>query len=205
MGSIEIIFAIAILILSVVIHEVAHGFAANSLGDPTAKLQGRLTLNPMRHLDLTGSFLIPIFTYFIGGFIFGWAKPVPYNPYNIKNKWGDALVAAAGPASNLLVALIFGLVLRFNATSAFLSVEAVALIVLIVYINVLLAVFNLIPIPPLDGSKILFNILPQRYMNIMYEIQKYWMFIIVFFILFLWRFIFPIISWVFELITGFGL
>ena len=202
MGIIEIVFGIAVLILSIVIHEVSHGYAANSLGDPTAKLEGRLTLNPVKHLDMTGSFIVPVFTYFIGGFIFGWAKPVPYNPYNIKHKWGDAIVAAAGPLSNILIALVFGLVLRLNEVSMFLGSSAIDLIVLIVYINILLAVFNLIPIPPLDGSKILFNALPQRYMHLMYEIQRYWIFIIVFFLLFLWRFIFPIIEWVFELFTG---
>lgn len=205
MGSLEIIFSIAVLILSVVIHEVSHGVAANSLGDPTAKLEGRLTLNPVKHLDLTGSIIVPIFTYFLGGFIFGWAKPVPYNPYNIQHKWGDAIVAGAGPLSNILVAVVFGLVLRFNEVNTFLSEPAIGLIILIVFINILLAVFNLIPIPPLDGSKILFNILPERYMHLMYELQKYWIFFIVFFILFLWRLMEPIINWTFKLITGVGL
>lgn len=205
MGSIEIIFGIVILLLSVIIHEVSHGVAANSLGDPTAKLQGRLTLNPMKHLDLTGSFIVPLLTFYIGGFIFGWAKPVPYNPYNIQHKWGDAIVAGAGPLSNLLIAIVFGLVLRFNITNSFLNESAISLIILIVFINILLAVFNLIPIPPLDGSKILFNILPQRYMQFMHEVQKYWLFIIVFFMLFLWQFIFPVITWLFKIITGMGL
>lgn len=205
MGSLEIVFAIVILILSVVVHEVSHGVAANSLGDPTAKLAGRLTLNPLKHLDLMGSFIVPVFTFMIGGFIFGWAKPVPYNPYNIQHKWGDAIVAGAGPLSNILLAIVFGFVLRFNTANPFLDESAVALIVLIVFINILLAVFNLIPIPPLDGSKILFNILPERYMYLMNEVQRYWVFIIVFLILFLWRFIFPIMTWLFKLITGFGL
>jgi len=205
MGSLEIIFSIAVLILSVVIHEVSHGVAANRLGDPTAKLEGRLTLNPLKHLDLTGSVIVPILTYFIGGFVFGWAKPVPYNPYNIQHKWGDAIVAGAGPLSNILVAVVFGSVLRFNEINNFLNDTAVGFIILIVFINVLLAVFNLIPIPPLDGSKILFNVLPERYMHLMYELQKYWMFFLVFFMLFLWRFLYPIIMWVFKLITGMGL
>ena len=103
--------------MSVVIHEVSHGLAANALGDPTAKYDGRLTLNPLKHLDPVGSVLLPVFTYLIGGFIFGWAKPVHYNPYNLKNqRWGPALVGGAGPASNIILALIFGF--RFRSGTA---------------------------------------------------------------------------------------
>ena len=94
--------------MSVVIHEVAHGYTAELLGDPTARLQGRLTLNPIKHLDMVGSIIVPIITYISGGVIFGWAKPVPFNPYNLKNrKWGEGLVALAGPLSNLCIALFF--------------------------------------------------------------------------------------------------
>src|SRR4051812_387507 len=104
----EIIFTILIIIMSVVIHEVSHGYAAYLQGDPTAKLEGRLTLNPIVHMDLFGSVIVPIITT-LGGFTFGWAKPVPYNPYNLKNqRSGEFFVAVAGPVSNLLVALVFG-------------------------------------------------------------------------------------------------
>ena len=105
---------IAILIFSVVIHEVSHGLAAYWLGDSTAKYAGRLTLNPLSHMDLWGSFLIPLLLLFSGsGIIFGWAKPVPYNPYNLRNqKWGPVLVGLAGPFSNVLLALVAGVVLR---------------------------------------------------------------------------------------------
>src|SRR3990167_11078259 len=105
--QVEFIFQIAILIMSVVIHEVSHGYAASFLGDQTAKYQGRLTLNPLKHLDFVGSFLVPAFSYFLGGFIFGWAKPVPYNPYNLRpGRWSEAMVAATGPLSNITLAVI---------------------------------------------------------------------------------------------------
>src|SRR5687768_676502 len=109
----EIIFGIAVLILSIIVHEVAHGVAADRLGDPTARYAGRLTLNPISHIDPVGSIVLPLITYFSGGFIFGWAKPVPYNPYNLRNgTWGEALVALAGPTSNIALALVFGLLIR---------------------------------------------------------------------------------------------
>src|SRR3989344_8193335 len=106
--TIDVIFPIIILLLSVVFHEVSHGFVAYFLGDPTAKLAGRLTLNPLKHLDPIGSVLVPLLTYSAGGFIFGWAKPVPYNPYNLKaGRWGPALVGVAGPGGPLLLARLF--------------------------------------------------------------------------------------------------
>src|SRR3972149_7586905 len=117
--QVECIFQIAILIISVVIHEVSHGYAASFLGDQTAKYQGRLTLNPLKHLDFVGSFLVPSMAYFLGGFIFGWAKPVPYNPYNLKpGRWSEAVVAVAGPGSNLVLALIFGLLVRIGVATS---------------------------------------------------------------------------------------
>jgi Zn-dependent protease len=113
--SLDFIFSIIILIFSVVVHEVSHGFTAYKLGDNTAKYQGRLTLNPLKHLEWFGSFILPIITYVSGGFILGWAKPVPYNPYNLSNqKWGEALVALAGPLSNIFIAIIFGILVRFD-------------------------------------------------------------------------------------------
>jgi len=138
--------------MSIVIHEVAHGYMASYLGDETARYQGRLTLNPLVHLDPVGSFLIPLISITLGGFIIGWARPVPYNPYNLRpSRWSEALVAGAGPASNLILALIFYLLPNFiNLGTGFLVLSS-----FVVSINIVLAVFNLIPIPPLDGSKIL--------------------------------------------------
>lgn len=159
MGA-DIIFLIAILVMSVVIHEVSHGFAANWLGDPTAKLQGRLTLNPISHIDPMGSVILPTILVLSGSpFLFGWAKPVPYNPYNLRRggRWAEAIVAAAGPAANLVIALVFGLLIRFSILPADITNLAVS----IVFLNILLAVFNLIPIPPLDGSKVFAQLLPR--------------------------------------------
>jgi len=158
--GIDVIFLIAILILSVVIHEVSHGVVANWLGDPTARMEGRLTLNPIKHIDPMGSVILPAILVLSGtGFVFGWAKPVPYNPYNLHRggRWAEALVAVAGPTSNLIIALIFGIIVRLGVLPA----NTIGLVASIVFLNVLLAVFNMIPIPPLDGSKVIVPFLPQ--------------------------------------------
>jgi len=198
--QVDFVFQIAVLIMSVVIHEVSHGYAASYLGDQTARYQGRLTLNPLKHLDFVGSFLVPSLAYFLGGFIFGWAKPVPYNPYNLQpGRWSEAAVAVAGPTSNILLALIFGILLRMGVSSdpAFIQITS-----LIVFINILLAIFNLMPIPPLDGSKLLFAIFPDKLFQIRGFFEKYGLMLVLFFIFFLWQFIFPVIAVLFRLITG---
>lgn len=160
----QIIISLFILIISVIIHEVAHGSVAYLLGDPTAKDAGRLTLNPLAHLDWVGSVFVPLILYSLGGVVFGWAKPVPFNPYNLRwQRWGPATVALAGPAANLSLALIFGLLVRFTGLAAVLSTTAFNLILLVVLLNVTLAIFNLLPIVPLDGSKLLFALIPFRY------------------------------------------
>ena len=157
----QILFSIIILIFSVIIHEVSHGYAALYLGDVTAKYAGRLTLNPIKHIDPVGSIILPLLFAISGsGVILGWAKPVPYNPYNLRNKkWGELIVAIAGPASNILIAVIFGLLIRFSGILG-LPTAFVQLSISVVLINLVLAIFNLIPIPPLDGSKVLFAFLP---------------------------------------------
>jgi len=204
-GVIDFIFAIAVLIMSVVVHEVSHGYAAYALGDSTAKYSGRLTLNPMKHLDPFGSVLLPITTYLLGGFIFGWAKPVPYNPYNLKNqRWGSALVAGAGPCANILVALFFGLLLRFGGTF-FSSPAFIQALSAIVFINLLLAFFNLVPIPPLDGSKIFFAFTGRIWPELEYFMEQWGFVLLLFVIFFLFRFLAPLIFAVFKLITGIGL
>ncbi|MDO8569931.1 MAG: site-2 protease family protein [bacterium] len=201
--QVDFIFQIAILIMSVVIHEVSHGYAASYLGDQTARYQGRLTLNPLKHLDFVGSLLVPLLLYISQvGIIFGWAKPVPYNPYNLKpGRWSEAIVASAGPASNLLLALLFGLLLRIGmasgATPAFIEIVS-----LIVFINILLAIFNLMPIPPLDGSKLLFALFPEKLFQIRGFFERYGLVLVIFFIFFLWQRIFPLIAWLFRLVTG---
>ncbi|MEJ0053811.1 MAG: site-2 protease family protein [bacterium] len=159
----EPVFTVVVLILSVVIHEVSHGYAAYSLGDPTAKLQGRLTLNPLKHIDPVGSVLIPMFLVLTGaGVLFGWAKPVPYNPYNLRNqRWGEAIVAVAGSASNIALAIIFGLIARF----AFLDPSLASFAMFagtVAFVNLFLGLFNLLPIPPMDGYTVLRGIVPYR-------------------------------------------
>jgi len=152
---------IFILILSVVLHEMAHGYAANWLGDPTARLAGRLTANPIPHLDPMMSVILPGLLVLTGSpILFGAAKPVPYNPYNFTNqKWGEAIVAGAGPAANIAIALIFASLVR-SAEALQLYASFVELAILVIMLNIFLAFFNLVPIPPLDGSKILPRFLP---------------------------------------------
>ncbi len=200
----DIIFSILILIMSVVVHEVCHGYAAEGLGDPTARYAGRLSLNPLKHLDPVGSVIVPFVLSLIPPhMVFGWAKPVPVNPYNFKNqRWGEALVAAAGPASNLTLALIFGLLIRFNSAGQFLSDSFLSMTASLVFINLLLAVFNLVPIPPLDGSKILFGLLPQHSFTAQNWIERHSLIMFLVFVFFLWQFVDPVISFLFQLITG---
>jgi Zn-dependent protease len=205
------ILSIVILIFSVILHEVSHGFMADRLGDPTARLSGRLTLNPLKHIDPIGSILVPLITS-LAGFTFGWAKPVPYNPYNLKNRrTGEFLIAAAGPASNLLIALVFGTILRFlagnvtNGAAAGAMAPFVTIISYIVIINIVLAVFNLIPLPPLDGSKLLFSVLPNQYGHVRMTLERYAPVFVLVVVFFLWQILAPIIPWVFQLFTGVSL
>ena len=207
----EQLIIIAALIISIVLHEMAHGHMANWLGDPTARLQGRLSPNPLVHIDPLGSIIIPALL-FIGstGFIFGWAKPVPYNPYNLRNqKWGEALVAAAGPAINIFLAVVFAIIIRFADVFG-LAQSFVEVLVYVVYINLLLAFFNMIPIPPLDGSKILKALLPFsasiKYQNFIMQFERYGLFatfafIFVFVYLF-WTPFSTFVGTIFTLLTG---
>lgn len=159
------LFLYIVIIFSATLHEFGHGFVAYKLGDSTAKDQGRLTLNPIAHIDLLGTVIIPLLLLLTSGFFIGWAKPVPYNPYNLRDKkYGSLKVGIAGPLSNLLIAVILGLFLRV-AYSGILGVDIASglfleFISLIVYVNIFLAVFNLIPVPPLDGSKVLMDLFP---------------------------------------------
>ncbi len=200
----ETLFFVAILIMSVVIHEVSHGFMAYALGDPTAKLSGRLTLNPIPHIDPVGSIIVPLVLSLIpGGLMFGWAKPVPFNPYNLKaGQWGPALVAVAGPVSNILIAIFFGLIIRFSDILSLQNEAILSLSAMIVLLNIVLAIFNLIPVPPLDGSKILFTLIPYKWRYIIDVLEKNQLLLILVVILFASAIISPIISVLFMLFTG---
>ena len=197
-----IIFNILVVLFSVVLHEVSHGIAANSMGDTTAKDLGRITLNPFKHLDWFGSILLPFISYWAGGFIFGYAKPVPYNPANLRDqKYGPAKVALAGPAVNMIIALLFGFTLRFLPA----SLEATILPQLfsfIVNLNLVLAVFNLMPIPPLDGHWLLLTFLPNRFAAAKVFILRHGLILFLIFLFFIFPLIYPLIPLLFRVIVG---
>lgn len=208
MSEIIQIFGFLVLIFSIVIHEFSHGWMADQLGDPTARYMGRLTLNPIPHIDLIGSILLPLFLYLTNaGFIIGWAKPVPYNPYNLRDqKKGPALVALAGPLSNLLIAIVFGIFIRsLYSVGGAEYIDIIGLFALIVLYNVILAVFNLVPLPPLDGSKILDYVLPPSMQGIMRVLERNYMLFLIIFIFFGYQLIQPIIIGLYSLIVGGGL
>jgi Zn-dependent protease len=187
------------------IHEVSHGAMALAFGDRTALYEGRLTLNPLKHIDWFGSVALPLFLFLTSaGFMIGWAKPVPYNPYNLRNRRiGEPMIALAGPLSNIIVAVIFGFLIRILLPLYIVPSSFILILAFVVKNNIALAIFNLIPLPPLDGSKILFSFLPIWKQCIFSEsAQKYGILILIFIAFFFPSFISPIISWVFSLITG---
>ncbi|HRY82413.1 MAG TPA: site-2 protease family protein [Candidatus Moranbacteria bacterium] len=203
-----IAFYIAILLYSLIIHEVAHGVAALWQGDPTAKYAGRITANPIRHIDPWMTIGLPVLMLLLTNFkfAFGGAKPVPYNPYNLKNqKWGPAMVGAAGPLSNIFIAIIAAFLAKFinlpmavkadiiynfndwgkisEVISGSMNAIFFELLVIIIFWNVFLAFFNLIPIPPLDGSKLFFSIFPIR-TEMLLMLEQFGFVILLFFIIF---------------------
>jgi len=190
METLIVIFTLIVLLFSIIIHEIAHGSIAYYLGDPTAKNSGRLTLNPLKHLDPFGSVILPLFLFLISagqGPIFGWTRPVPINPYNFRDqKWGILKVSIAGPLSNFLIAIIFSLAIRFLP----LTVPLIALFSIIAFYNFAWGIFNLVPIPPLDGYHILFTLLPERFSRFKSFLQQYSFIFLLMFILFGLRWIF---------------
>jgi Zn-dependent protease len=201
----QFIFSLLILLMSVVIHEVSHGYAALMQGDKTAEYAGRLTLNPLKHIDMVGTILLPAITLMLpGGFLFGWAKPVPYNPYNLRNqRWGELWVAFAGPLSNIVIASIFGLFIRFYVAPHEMLTSSIGVMsVVIVLVNITLAVFNMMPVPPLDGSKVLSALLPARFLAVRQKIEQFGFVGVLIFVVIIWQFIYPLIPWLFSFLTG---
>lgn len=177
-------------VLAVILHEVTHGWIAEKLGDPTARNAGRLTLNPLRHIDLYWTIIMPLLLYFTTGFVIGGAKPVPINPYNFKNPRRDmAISSLAGPGVNLLMAVLFAFLLRVVlpvlesiVPAAIWEPAALPAALMLgsgVVISVALAVFNMIPIPPLDGSRIVYWLLPDKQAAAYYRLEPFGFFILI--------------------------
>lgn len=204
----QLLIALPVLIFSIVLHEVAHGWVANREGDPTAAMLGRLTLNPIPHIDPIGSIIVPAAMMLLpGGIIFGWAKPVPVNPRNFRNyKRGDILVSLAGVAVNFLLAIFFTLLVAASAWGIrlFPGLGSTFQVILEmarfgILINIVLALFNLLPIPPLDGSHVMYHLLPPKWAVKYREVGRYGM-ILVFAFLFLGGF--RILYWPLQFLYG---
>ena len=159
------LFPFLIIIFSIILHELAHGYAAFVQGDYTAHRAGRLTLNPIPHIDIMGSVIVPFVAFLTAGTFFGWAKPVPYNPHNIKTRIGEAFVASAGILTNLLIAVVAGIAFKVLLLQGVMTEELGKAIFLIITVNVSLAFFNLIPIPPFDGMGILQGLFPRLHID----------------------------------------
>lgn len=165
------LFSFIIIIYSIILHEIAHGYAAYIQGDETANRAGRLTLNPLPHIDVIGSIVVPLFAFLSAGTFFGWAKPVPYNAYNIRTRIGEAFVASAGILTNLFIALLAGIVFKVLSYNGGLSIAVGSALFTIIKVNVSLAFFNLIPIPPFDGMAIIQSLFPKMHIrsNLVYN------------------------------------
>lgn len=181
----EILLIALPLLVAVILHEVAHGWVADRLGDPTARHMGRLTLNPLAHIDPIGTVLMPIFLMLTTGFFFGYAKPVPVNFWNLRDPKRDMVwVAAAGPATNIALAIVCGLLYRVVPNDVGGLLPLATIVALSVQLNVLLAIFNLLPIPPADGGRILLGLLPNGQAELVSRVEPFGMFILMFLIFF---------------------
>ena len=195
----DLVFLLPILLVSMMAHEVSHGYVAYRLGDPTAKSHGRLTLNPIKHLDPLGTGMF-VLTYLLGGFIFGWAKPVPVSPYYFKDRQrGMLVVGLAGPAANFIAAV--GLAIVLNLLHPAVGSTLFTVLFMAFQVNVVLGIFNLVPIPPLDGSRVLGGFLPREAYERWVELDRYGM---VFILLIMFVFQGPFFLWLeraFSLVT----
>jgi Zn-dependent protease len=197
------------ILLAVILHEVAHGWVADRLGDSTARYSGRLTLNPVAHIDLFGTIILPLVLLMSGVFIFGYAKPVPINPYNLRNPRRDIIwVSLAGILTNLALAAVSAMLFRILISSSagswsFIVSPLVMMLMASVRINIILAVFNALPIPPLDGSRVLAHLLPPEQSAVFTKLEPYG-FIIILFLFFtgMIDFIWPIIRFFMVLFLG---
>lgn len=198
------IFYFLVLIISIIVHEVAHGIAAEREGDPTARMLGRITLNPLKHIEWFGSVVLPLVLILTNaGFVVGWAKPVPYNPENLKRgKKSVALVSIAGIVVNLAIAVIFGLAIRIAAATGLVSTAFFEIGSIIVLVNIVLALFNAIPIAPLDGFRFLGAVLPYKAEPTMRTLEQYSLPLLIVFLLFGWKFVAPLAFSLFTLLTG---
>ncbi|HZQ29531.1 MAG TPA: site-2 protease family protein [Patescibacteria group bacterium] len=183
----DALVAIVILVFSAILHEVAHGFVAEQLGDPTARLSGRLTLNPQKHIDLYMTILLPLITFMSSGgsLIFGGAKPVPVDPFNLKDGRKDlALVSLSGPLTNVALAILASLIIRLVSLNPGLyAFTILPILTSVVKLNLLLAIFNLLPIPPLDGSKVFSLVLSDKDANTYMSLSSFGFIIIIFLLL----------------------
>jgi Zn-dependent protease len=197
------IFYFIVLIFSIMVHEVAHGLIAEREGDPTARNLGRITLNPLKHIDWLGSVILPLVLLLSGSsFIVGWAKPVPYNPNNLHNgRKSEAKVAAAGVIVNISIAIFFGLVIRGAVLLNYANAPLITGASIIVLLNIVLALFNSIPLAPLDGFRFLTAVLPVRTMPTMRAIERFSLPLLLF-IVFGWNAIAPVAYGAFHLFTG---
>jgi Zn-dependent protease len=197
MDLITIALYLTIVVIALTIHEFCHAWAGHMLGDITAKSEGRLTLNPVAHIDPFSTLLLPAALIFLGSpVVFGAAKPVPFNPYAVRyGKWGAALIAVAGPLSNLMMATVVGLYLRVVDISGVTG----QFLLQFVLINLAFFVFNMIPIPPLDGSRVLYAVLPSKLQDIMDQIERYGIIVIFAFLIIFYQVFSPFIL---SMVTG---
>lgn len=210
LNSLQLV-AIAILptLFAIVLHEVAHGYVAKRHGDNTAYLMGRLTLNPLKHIDPIGTIVVPLLSLLFFNFVFGWAKPVPVDFRNLRHPRRDmVLVAAAGPAANLLMAIGWGLLAKLGSLLPE-GMHAIALPLIYmglfgIFVNVILMVFNLIPVPPLDGGRVAAGLLPAGPARLLQQLEPYGLVIILVLLVtgILWQVISPVIFYVQQLIAG---